>query len=404
MRSSGRRWRPLGRPFYWYCSAMDFDFDAPVDRRGTHSLRWEKYAGRDVIPLWVADMDFRSPPVVIDALRQRVEHGVFGYTLPPPELSALIVERMQRLHRWAVDPAWIVYLPGVVSGLYLAASRLTGAEEHILTPSPVYYHLFRAAQAAPRAWSDVPMVLEQGRWVWDEDRLAAAVQPDSRMLMLCSPHNPGGTIFSRDELARIAAFAARHDLVLCSDEIHCDLLLDQGKPHVPIASLAPEVSRRTITLMAPSKTFNIAGAGFAFAIVEDAGLRQSFSFDLKKSVHDATLFGYEAALAAYRDGQPWLDALLDYLRGNRDLLEAALARLPGVEMAHLESTFLAWIDCSGLGLADPHAHFLRHGLGLSPGADFGSPHFVRLNIGTQRSVLANALMRLERAVLDARRD
>jgi cystathionine beta-lyase len=230
------------------------------------------------------------------------------------------------------------------------------------------------------------------------------VQPNSRMLMLCSPHNPGGTIFNRDELARIAAFAAQHDLLICSDEIHCDLLLDQGKPHVPIASLAPEVSRRTITLMAPSKTFNIAGTGFAFAIIEDAGLRQAFSFDLKKSVHDATLFGYEAALAAYRDGQPWLDALLDYLRGNRDLLEAAVARLPGVEMAHLESTFLAWIDCSGLGLADPHAHFLGHGLGLSPGADFGAPRFVRLNFGTQRSVLANALVRLERAVLDARRD
>jgi cystathionine beta-lyase len=377
---------------------MDFDFDIPVDRQGTCSLRWEKYAGRDVIPLWVADMDFRSPPAVIDALRRRVEHGVFGYTLPPPELNGLIVERMQRLYRWAVHPDWIVFLPGVVSGLYLAASRLTRAEEHILSPSPVYYHLFRAAQSAPRAWSDVPMVLKRGRWVWDEDRLAAAVQPNSRILMLCSPHNPGGTIFSRDELARIAAFAARHKLLICSDEIHCDLLLDQDKPHVPIASLAPEVSRHTITLMAPSKTFNIAGTGFAFAIIEDAGLRHAFSSDLKKSVHDVTLFGYEAALAAYRDGQPWLDALLDYLRGNRDLLQATLARLPGVDMAHLESTFLAWIDCSGLGPADPHAHFLGHGLGLSPGADFGAPCFVRLNIGTQRSVLSKALVRLERAV------
>jgi cystathionine beta-lyase len=382
---------------------MSFDFDLPVDRQGTHSLRWEKYAGRDVIPLWVADMDFRSPPAVIDALRRRVEHGVFGYTLAPPELSGLIVERMQRLYRWSVRPEWIVFLPGVVSGLYLAANRLTRAEEHILSPSPVYYHLFRAAQSAPRAWTDVPMVLERGRWVWDEDRLAGAVKRNSRMLMLCNPHNPGGTIFNRDELARIAAFAAQHDLLICSDEIHCDLLLDQGKPHVPIASLAPEVSRRSITLMAPSKTFNIAGTGVAFAIIEDAGLRKAFSFDLKKSVHDATVFGYEAALAAYRDGKPWLDALLDYLRGNRDLLQTAVARLPGIEMAHLESTFLAWIDCAGLGLADPHAHFLGHGLGLSPGADFGAPGFVRLNFGTQRGVLTEALTRLEQAVFAARR-
>jgi cystathionine beta-lyase len=247
------------------------------------------------------------------------------------------------------------------------------------------------------------MVLERGRWVWDEDRLAGAVKRNSRMLMLCNPHNPGGTIFNRDELARIAAFAAQHDLLICSDEIHCDLLLDQGKPHVPIASLAPEVSRRSITLMAPSKTFNIAGTGVAFAIIEDAGLRKAFSFDLKKSVHDATIFGYEAALAAYRDGKPWLDALLDYLRGNRDLLQTAVARLPGIEMAHLESTFLAWIDCAGLGLADPHAHFLGHGLGLSPGADFGAPGFVRLNFGTQRGVLTEALTRLEQAVFAARR-
>jgi cystathionine beta-lyase len=382
---------------------MDFDFDRPVDRQGTHSLRWEKYAGRDVIPLWVADMDFRSPPAVIDALRRRVEQGVFGYTLQPPELSELIVERMQRLYRWTVQPDWIVFLPGVVSGLYLAASRLTRADEHILSPSPVYYHLFRAAQAAPRAWSGFPMRLERGRWVWDEERLAAAVRPGSRLLMLCNPHNPGGTIFSRGELERIAAFAAQHDLLLCSDEIHCDLLLEQGKPHLPIASLAPEVSRRTVTLMAPSKTFNIAGTGVAFAIIEDAAMRKAFSFDLKKSVHDASLFGYEAALAAYRDGGPWLDALLDYLRGNRDLLQAAVARLPGVETAHLESTFLAWIDCSGLALADAHAHFLKHGLGLSPGADFGAPGFVRVNIGTQRRVLSNALARLERAVLDAQR-
>jgi len=382
---------------------MNFDFDTPVDRRGTHSMRWEKYAGRDVIPLWVADMDFRSPPPVIDALRRRVEHGVYGYTLPPPELSGLIVERMQRLYRWAVHPDWIVYLPGVVSGLYLAASRLTQAEEHILAPSPVYYHLPRAAQSAPRALSEVPMALARGRWVWDEERLAAAVKPNSRMLMLCNPHNPGGTIFSRDELARIAAFAVKHDLLICSDEIHCDLLLDPGTPHLPIASLAPEISRRTITLMSPSKTFNIAGTGLGFAIIEDAGLRKSFSFDLRKSVHDAGLFGYEAALAAYRDGQPWLDALLDYLHGNRDLLQTTVARLPGVDMAHLASTYLAWIDCSGTGIADPHAHLLAHGLGVSPGADFGAPRFVRLNFGTQRSVLSAALVRLERAALDTSR-
>lgn len=375
-----------------------FDFDSPVDRSGTHSARWEKYAGRDVIPLWVADTDFRAPPAVIEALRRRVEHGVFGYTVPPPELRELVIERMARLYGWKIRPEWIVFLPGVVSGLYLAASRLTSPGEHLLSPAPVYYHLFRAAQSAPRQWTDVPMVLRGGRWVWDEDRLSSAVRSVTRMLMLCNPHNPGGTIFRRDELERLGAFALRHDLTICSDEIHCDLLLDEGKPHLPIASISPEISRRTVTLMAPSKTFNIAGTGLAFAIVEDAAMRQAFSFDLKKSVHDASLFAYEAAVAAYRDGGAWLDAQLAYLRRNGALVESAVERLPGVEAVHLEATYLAWIDCAGLGVPDPHAHFLAHGLGLSPGADFGAPQFVRFNLGTQRRTLEEALRRFEQAV------
>jgi len=379
--------------------AMDSNwFDAPADRRGTHSLRWEKYAGRDVIPLWVADTDFRAPPAVIEALRKRVEHGIFGYTTPAPALTEAIIERMQTLYGWKILPQWIVWLPGVVSALYMAAHRLTRPDQHLLSPAPVYYHLFRAAKAAPRPWTDVPMVLRAGRWVWDEEALAASVTPQTRMLMLCNPHNPGGTIFTRDELSRLAVFAERHDLLIVSDEIHCDLLLDRGKPHIPIASLSADASRRTLTIMAPSKTFNIAGAGMAYAIIEDPALREAFIFDLKKSVHDAGLFGYEAALAAYTGGADWLAAQLDYLRGNRDLVEARVAALPGVEMAHLESTYLAWIDCSGLGLVDPQAHFLAHGLGLSPGADFGSPQYVRLNFGTQRALLEQAMQRFETAV------
>lgn len=378
-----------------------FDFDQPVDRAGTHSARWDRYAGRDVIPLWVADTDFRAPPAVIDALRRRVEHGVFGYTSPPPELRDLIIERMARLYGWRVQAEWIVYLPGVVSALYMAANRLTAPGEHLLAPAPVYYHLFRAAQSAPRPWTDVPLVVAGGRWVWDESALAAAVRPESRLLMLCNPHNPGGTIYRRDELERLAAFALRHDLQVCSDEIHCDLLLDAGKPHIPIASLSAEISRRTLTVMAPSKTFNIAGSGVAFAIIEDAGMRQAFSYDLKKSVHDASLFGYVAAVAAYRDGGAWLAAQLEYLRSNSALVEAAVQRLPGVRAVHLEATYLAWIDCAGLGLDDPHGHFLAHGLGLSPGADFGARQYVRLNFGTQRKMLGEAMNRFERAVLAA---
>ena len=376
---------------------MSFDFDTPIDRSGTWAMRWERYAGQDVIPLWVADTDFRAPQSVLDAFSARIEHGVFGYSAPPDELRAAIVERMQALYHWAIEPGWIVFLPGVVPGLHLATRHLCAPDQHVLVPKPIYQHFKRAVQLAPRAHDDIPLVLQEGRWVFDETRLAEATRPNSKLLFLCNPQNPGGTIFTRAELERLAAHAERHDLVICSDEIHADLLMDEGKPHLPIAALAPEVSRRTVTLMSPNKTFNFPAAGVAFAIIEDAALRAAFSSDHHATLHDASVFGYIGAIAAYRDGQAWLDAQLAYLRGNSALVEAMVAAAPGLAMAHTEATYLAWIDASGLGVEDPCAHFLEQGVALSPGAQFGSPQFVRLNFGTQRSRLIEALERMRRA-------
>jgi putative C-S lyase len=381
---------------------MPIDFDAPVDRASTWSSRWERYAGRDVIALWVADTDFRAPQCVLDAMAARLRHGVLGYTAPPPELRDAIAARMQRLYRWRIEPDWIVFLPGVVPGLHLAARHLVRADEHALVPTPIYHHFKRAVELAARAHDDVPLALQGGRWVFDEARLAAAVRPNTRLLYLCNPQNPGGTIFTRAELERLARFAERHDLVICSDEIHADLLLDAGKPHLPIAALAPEVSRRTVTLASPNKTFNFPGAGCAWAIVEDAELRRAFSADHHATVHDPSLFGYIAALAAYRDGEAWLAAQLDYLRANRELVEGAVAATRGLAMAHVEATYLAWIDARGLDVSDPHAHFLAHGVALSPGAQFGAPGYVRLNFGTQRARLEQALARIASAVSSTR--
>jgi putative C-S lyase len=381
---------------------MPFDFDAPVDRAGTWSSRWERYAGRDVIPLWVADADFRAPPCVLEALAARLAHGVLGYTVPPPELREAIVARLLRLYRWRIEPDWIVFLPGVVPGLHLAARHLLPANGHALLPTPVYHHFKRAVERAPRAHTDVPLVLRAGRWVFDEERLAAALRPESGLLYLCNPQNPGGTIFTRAELARLAQVALRHGLVVVSDEIHAELLLDEGKPHVPIASLAPEISRRTVTLASPNKAFNFPGAGCAWAIVEDPGLRQAMSADHHATVHDASLFGYVAALAAYREGDAWLAAQLDYLRANRDATEHAIAAMPGLSMAHVEATYLAWIDATALGLKDAAAHFLAHGVALSPGEQFGAAGYVRLNFGTQRARLEAALARMASAVSSTR--
>jgi cysteine-S-conjugate beta-lyase len=370
---------------------MAFDFDSPVDRRGTWSIRWDRY-GAEVIPLWVADSDFRTPVEVSDAIAERARHGVLGYTTAPAELVQAIVERLARLYRWRVEPSWIVFIPGVVAGLYLAARRLSAAHEHGLVPVPVYQHLKRALALTPREFTEVPLTLDRGRWVLDTDALARALRPASRLFYFCNPHNPGGTVFRREELERIAA--ATRDLIIVSDEIHCDLVLEPGAAHLPIASLDRDVSRRTITLMSPNKTFNFPAAGCAWAVIEDAGLRKSFSEELvAHMLPSPSVFGYVAALAALRHGDAWLAAQIEYLRGNRDLVESRV-RLP---MAHVEATYLAWIDCTPLGVADPTAHFLKKGVALSPGAQFGDPRFVRLNFATQRPRLEEALERMASA-------
>ena len=367
---------------------MSFDFDTAVERRGTWSTRWDRYAGRDVIPLWVADSDFRAPPAVLAAFASRIEHGVFGYTTPPEALREAIVERMQRRYGWRIEASWIVFLPGVVPGLHLAARKLVPPEGHVLVPTPVYQHLKRAAELAPRPHTDVPLVLQEGRWIFDEDALKSAVRPESRLFFLCNPQNPGGTVFRRDELERLARLT--RDLVIVSDEIHCDLVLDAGKRHVPMASLDAEISRRTITLMSANKAFNFPAAGCAWAIIENAELRRAFAADVSAHVlHSPSVFGYEATLAAFRRGDAWLEAQIEYLRGNRDLVESTV----GLPVAHVEATYLAWIDCSSLAQSG-YEYFLERGVALSPGAQFGAPRFARLNFGTQRARLAEALRRM----------
>jgi putative C-S lyase len=370
---------------------VEFDFDAPLERAGTWSTRWERY-GREVIPLWVADSDFRAPPAVLEALAARAAHGVFGYTTPPRALTEAIAERLQRRYGWRIEPSWLVYLPGVVPGLHLAARKLVPADGHVLVPRPVYQHLKRAPELAPRSFTEVPLVMEQGRWVFDLDSLRTTAEA----FFLCNPQNPGGTVFRRAELERIAE--ATGNALIVSDEIHCDLILDANLKHVPIASIAPEVSRRTVTLMSASKTFNFPAAGCAWAVIEDEKLREAFSAELTAHVlPSASVFGYEATLAAFRGGDEWLAAQLEYLRGNRDLVERTLGSTAGLRMAHVEATYLAWIDASPLALDDPHRFFLEAGVALSPGAQFGASGFVRLNFATQRARLGEALARMRAA-------
>ena len=365
---------------------MPFDFDTPIDRAGTWSTRWERHAGRDVIPLWVADTDFRAAPAILEAMAARVRHGVFGYSTPPPELRGAIARRM--------DPAWIVFIPGVVPGLHLAARHLVPPEGHAIIPRPVYHHFRKAMELAPRAFSETPLVLEGGRWVYDLDALRGAISAKTKAFFLCNPQNPGGTVLRRAELERLAEMS--RDLVIVSDEIHCDLVLEPGLKHVPIASLSPEISRRTVTLMSANKTFNIPAAGCGWAIIEDAGLRNRFSSEVSGHVVGSpSVYGLAATLAALEHGDDWLSALLDYLRGNRDLVEQRI----GLPMAHVEATYLAWIDCSSL--EDAPGLFLKNGVSVYGGAQFGDPRFIRLNFGTQRKVLEEALLRISASLTTA---
>jgi cystathionine beta-lyase len=383
---------------------MQFDFDTVPSRLGTDSQKWQKYANRDVLPLWVADMDFRSPPAVIDALQRRVADGIFGYARPVKSTVDAVVNALASRYGWSIDPAWIVWLPGLVCGLNVTSQAFAAPGEEVLCLTPVYPPFMTAPKNSGRISVTVPFVLNSvaARWEIDWGALERAVTPRTRLFFLCNPHNPIARVFRRDELVRIADFCARHDLLLCSDEIHCDLILDSALPHLPTAMVAPDHAARTITLMAPSKTYNVPGLGTSFAIIPDSALRARFVRATAGIVAEVTCLGFTACEAAYRDSEPWRQALLATLRSNRDHLFATLEKnLPGVRIeAPIEATYLAWLNVADLGLADPIAHFESHGVGLSDGAFFGAPRsaYVRLNFGCPRATLDEALRRMAAAV------
>ena len=380
---------------------MQFDFSEVLELRGTDSQKWQKYADRDVLPMWVADMDFRSPPAVIEALHRRVEHGVFGYARPVPSTIEAIQTAFLKRYDWAIDPSWIIWLPGMVCGLNLAALAYAEPGESLLTLTPVYPPFLSAGRHYGRSAIRVPWVLNGSTWQIDWDRLSAAVTPTTRLFYLCNPHNPIGRVWRRDELEQLGEFCLQHNLLLVSDEIHCDLVLDEALRHRPSATLGPEIAARSLTLMAPSKTYNIPGLGVTLAIIPDPALRQRFQRAALGLVPEVTSLGYAACEAAYRDSEAWRQGLLNTLRENRAVLEQTIGKLPGVRMeAPIEATYLAWLNVSALQLEDPIAHFESHGLGLSDGNVFGAPRnqYVRLNFGCSTSTLQAGVERFTRAV------
>lgn len=386
-------------------------FDSTPDRRNGDSLKWNKYAQQypDAIGAWVADMDFVTPPPIVSALQERIAGPALGYCDPDKALLPLILARLERLYGWQVEPEWVVTLPGIVPGLFGAVRACGRAGDAVITQSPTYPRFFSAAQYSERKLLKLQSVLtnEGGnrRWEIDFDQFELLAQQSPSLLLLCNPHNPVGRVYSRKELLRVAEICLQHDIAICSDEVHCDLVLDEDKSHIPIASLSPEIAAASITLMGPGKAFNLAGVlGFGLAIIPDAKLREAFEAQIFGIAGHPTGIAYTATHAAYRDCDDWLRSLIQYLRANRDFLQSAIADIPSLSMAPVEATFLAWLDISALNTKNPLQHFLAHGIALSDGTELGKSGYLRLNFGCSRSTLEEMVKRIQLAASTAQHD
>ncbi|AVX89387.1 MalY/PatB family protein [Pseudomonas sp. VE 196-7] len=380
---------------------MTFDFDQVFDRHHTGSTKWSRYPA-DVLPMWVADMDFAAPPVIIEALQQRLLHPLVGYSVAQDNLREAIVADLWNKFAWQVKPQELIFLPGVESGFNMALKALVQPQQNVVVQVPNYPPL----RHAPGHWGLNKVELEfvaqaDGTYATPLEALSQSLA-NGGALLLSNPHNPLGKVFSAQELTDIADICLAHDAWIISDEIHAELCFD-GRVHVPTASLSPEIAKRTITLMSASKAYNIAGLKTSFMIIQDAALRERVNHARCGMVDSVNPLGMEATRVAYSEGAPWLAELKTYLQANRDWLVAAVrSRLSGVTLNVPQGTYLAWLDCSALDLDNPQQFFLEQAkVGLSAGLDFGDQHqqFVRLNFGCPRSLLEEGIRRMEQALI-----
>ncbi len=376
---------------------MKYDFDTAPERRNTDSAKWGAYS-EEVIPLWVADMDFVSADSIVRALKGRADHGVFGYSRPSRELRDLIRDRMKRLYNWEISSPDIVFLPGIVTGLNVAFQAFAAGGEGIVVQPPVYFHFLRDPLFHGRILLEPPLVRNGNTYEIDFDQFESAITDKTRMFVLCNPHNPVGRVFTRTELEKIAEICLRRNLIIVSDEIHCDLIYPPYR-HIPIATLSSEVEARTVTLMSPSKTYNVAGLGCGYALIRNPRLRKDWNKVSYGIVPHVNIMGYAAAEAGLREGGEWLDQVLAYLRANRDHLDRVIKeKMPSIRMCRVEATYLAWLDCTETGIEGSPGRYYRENahVALSEGTEFGEKYdkFVRLNFGCPRKVLDEALNRM----------
>jgi len=387
---------------------LKYDFDKIIDRTGTESLKWifprKVLKVEDAIPMWVADMDFEAPPAVVEALSRRAAHGVFGYPLVPPSFFAAVIGWLERRHGWEVQKSWMAMTPGIVPALNYCVRAFTKPGAGVIIQTPVYFPFYHAIENNGRRVIRNPLRFDGRRYTMDLDDLEKKIDQGGRMLILCSPHNPVGRVWTRDELEALGRLVVARDLVVLSDEIHHDLVY-RGHRHQVFAALSPELASRTVTCIAPSKTFNIPGLSTAAVIASNPDFLKAFEDEKERAGFElGQVFGIVGFEAAYAHGGDWLDELLPYLEANVDFLEKFLEeRIPKVRLIRPEGTYLALLDCRGLGL-DPAAltdFFLKKaGVYLNDGAMFGeeAAGFVRINFACPQALLVEALERIEHAV------
>ena len=388
---------------------VKYDFDQIIDRRNTNSVKIdalkEVFGADDLIPLWVADMEFLSPPEITDALKKRVEHGIFGYYTPDDAYFKSIINWLKNRHSWTVDKQDVIFVPGVVKGFAFAIDAFTNVGDKIIIQPPVYPPFKTTSEGLNRKIVNNPLIYDNGQYSMDFDNLREVAKTGCKMLILCNPQNPSGRIWSKDELSELAEICFDNQILVVSDEIHSDLVLP-GNEHIPFATVSNKAAQNNITLMAPSKTFNIAGIVSSFAVVENEEIRKKyFNYLNARQLGDGTIFGYIAAEYAYEYGEEWLNQALEYIQENIDFVDDYLQKnIPQIKAVKPDASFLIWLDCRALNLSQPELEKLfikKAKLALNSGTMFGKEGkgFMRLNVGCPRITLEKALDNLKKAVV-----
>ena len=388
---------------------MKYDFDEIIDRRNTGAIKVERcktlFGTEDILPLWVADMDFRTPDFILNAIRERLEHPILGYTMPPKSYYPLTVKWITEHHNWDIKRDWVGFLPGIVPGLAFAVQSLTEVGDEIIVQSPVYYPFFHVIENNHRVMVNNQLKEVDGKYVMDLEDLEQKFTSKTKLFILCNPHNPGGRVWTKEELTQFSAVCEKHNVTIISDEIHADMILPGNTPHTPLATVSEWAEQHTVTFMAPTKVFNMPGLISSTYIIANKELRERFADFLEASEMNAgNIFAYIGAVAAYEHGEEWRLQMLDYVQGNIDYIVDFLKNnVPQVKPMVPEASFLVWLDCETLGMETDELHkffSLKAGLGLNKGTIFGAggEYHLRLNVACSRRVLEQAMTQLQEAV------